>query len=136
MGALLLHFGQHFLEYLMGLPGHRRTSSHKRRRAAHFALKPMALSVCEKCQKAVQPHHACRACGFYKGREVIDMSRDVKRALTKANAAPHAHAHADNPVEEGHDHTHDHPHDEPSPEADAKKVKKHGESPRTAPKVK
>lgn len=27
----------------MGLPGHRRTSSHKRRRASHFALKALNL---------------------------------------------------------------------------------------------
>ncbi len=117
----------------MGLPGHRRTSSHKRRRAAHFALKPMSISTCEKCQKPVQPHHACRACGFYKGREVVDTSRDVKRALNKANAAPVAHDHSSH---EGHDHAHDHPHDEPSPEVDAEVVKKHGESPRTSPTTK
>lgn len=49
----------------MALPGHRRTSSDKRRRAAHFALKKMVLSVCAHCAKPVQPHHACLACGAY-----------------------------------------------------------------------
>lgn len=54
----------------MGLPGHRRTSSHKRRRAAHFALTPVALSKCTQCSKPVMPHHACGFCGNYKGRKV------------------------------------------------------------------
>jgi len=54
----------------MGLPGHRRTSSHKRRRASHFALNKLNLSECPKCKKPVQPHHACRFCGTYAGRQV------------------------------------------------------------------
>lgn len=55
----------------MGLPGHRRTSSHKRRRAAHFAMKTTTLALCEKCKKTVLPHRACAFCGTYKGRQVI-----------------------------------------------------------------
>ena len=35
----------------MGLPGHRRTSSDKRRRASHFALDKRQLTKCPKCQK-------------------------------------------------------------------------------------
>ncbi|MBI5229895.1 MAG: 50S ribosomal protein L32 [Candidatus Magasanikbacteria bacterium] len=55
----------------MGLPGHRRTSSHKRRRASHFAIKPAQLTACAHCKKPVKPHHACAFCGIYKGRKVI-----------------------------------------------------------------
>ena len=55
----------------MGLPGHRRTSSHKRRRAAHFALCKMTITQCAKCKKPVLPHSACAFCGTYKGRQVI-----------------------------------------------------------------
>lgn len=56
----------------MGLPGHRRTSSDKRRRAAHFGLQSGAIAVCPKCQKPVRPHRACAACGTYKGRTVVE----------------------------------------------------------------
>ncbi|MBI2099278.1 50S ribosomal protein L32 [Candidatus Uhrbacteria bacterium] len=55
----------------MGLPGHRRTSSHKRRRASHFALRKLNLAVCEKCKKAILPHNACAFCGTYQGRQVL-----------------------------------------------------------------
>lgn len=54
----------------MGLPGHRRTSSHKRRRAAHFAMKTTKLAECAKCKKPILPHKACAFCGTYKGRQV------------------------------------------------------------------
>jgi large subunit ribosomal protein L32 len=54
----------------MGLPGHRRTSSDKRKRSAHFALTAVSLTKCPQCKKAVKPHHACAFCGTYKGRKV------------------------------------------------------------------
>ena len=59
----------------MGLPGHRRTSSHKRRRASHFALRKISLTACQKCKKPVLPHTVCRFCGFYAGRQVTKGAR-------------------------------------------------------------
>ena len=68
----------------MGLPGHRRTSSHKRRRAAHFSLGKKQLALCQKCKKAVMPHHACAFCGTYAGRQVLKVKAAVK--ATKASS--------------------------------------------------
>lgn len=71
----------------MGLPGHRRTSSHKRRRASHFALKVTNLSHCSHCKKPVVPHHACVNCGYYRGRQVIKIkSKLSNKAKAKAAA--------------------------------------------------
>ncbi len=67
----------------MGLPGHRRTSSHKRRRAAHFALKPSALTVCSHCKQPILPHYACKNCGYYRGR----VAMKVKSKLTRKMAS-------------------------------------------------
>lgn len=64
----------------MALPGHRRTSSHKRRRAAHFALKKVNLSVCPKCKKPVMSHRVCKFCGTYAGREAIEMRMPKKKS--------------------------------------------------------
>lgn len=58
----------------MGLPGHRRTSSHKRRRASHFALKKLSLTTCPKCKREVPPHTVCRFCGHYAGRAVVKIA--------------------------------------------------------------
>ena len=65
----------------MGLPGHRRTSSHKRRRASHFALKKTNLSACSKCGKAVLPHNVCEFCGTYGKKEVVKVK--IKKAKKK-----------------------------------------------------
>jgi len=54
----------------MGLPGHHRTSSDKRRRSAHFGLTLQQLGSCPKCNKPVRPHHACAFCGTYRGKIV------------------------------------------------------------------
>lgn len=64
----------------MGLPGHRRTSSHKRRRAAHFALTTQTIQLCPKCKKPTQPHRACAFCGTYKGRQIV-----AKKTKTKTS---------------------------------------------------
>lgn len=63
----------------MGLPGHRRTSSHKRRRAAHFALTGTTTTKCGNCGKAILPHHLCAHCGYYKGRQVVKMEVKGKK---------------------------------------------------------
>jgi large subunit ribosomal protein L32 len=68
----------------MGLPGHRRTSSHKRRRAAHFALEEGSYNTCPKCKKALLPHRACAFCGMYKGRQVLNVDKRTSRASRKS----------------------------------------------------
>lgn len=68
----------------MGLPGHRRTSSDKRKRSAHFALKQIGSAVCPKCQKASLPHKVCAFCGTYKGKQVINVDKRTTRATRRA----------------------------------------------------
>jgi len=65
----------------MGLPGHRRTSSHKKRRASHFALKKINLCFCSKCGKAVLPHNVCGFCGTYGEKEAVKIK--LKKAKKK-----------------------------------------------------
>lgn len=73
----------------MALPGHRRTSSHKRRRASHFALTASAVQHCPKCDKPLRPHRACLFCGYYKGRQVVKKQVAAKKTgATKAVTKP------------------------------------------------
>lgn len=51
----------------------RRTSPMKRdqRRAQHDKVAAPNVSTCPNCGDAMMPHRACPACGYYKGRQVI-----------------------------------------------------------------
>ena len=69
----------------MALPGHRRTSSDKRRRAAHFALEKANLAACKECGKPVRSHYACAACGSYNGRKA-GVVKTVADRMIKRNA--------------------------------------------------
>lgn len=71
-----------------------------------MALKKTSLSVCTKCSKVVLPHHVCEHCGFYGGKEVIDvmakLNKKEKKKRQKEEAAEHeAHSkhHGDKAME-------------------------------------
>lgn len=82
----------------MGLPGHRRTSSHKRRRASHFALKAATLSVDPKTGSVHLPHRPAPLATEYRGIPLHFKGRDRKLAKmiakTKAHLDEHGHGHA------------------------------------------
>jgi large subunit ribosomal protein L32 len=67
----------------MGLPAKKRTKSSKRRRASHFALKIIQLTLCSHCKKAIPAHQVCPFCGYYKGREVIKIKTKEDRKKRK-----------------------------------------------------
>jgi large subunit ribosomal protein L32 len=56
----------------MGVPKKRTSKMRRDRRRAHWKLTPVEISVCPKCKEPVEPHCACKACGYYRGREVIE----------------------------------------------------------------
>ena len=58
----------------------RHTRAHTRNRRSHHALKETSLAVCGNCSAATRPHHMCLSCGFYNGRQVLDLgAAKVKR---------------------------------------------------------
>jgi len=57
----------------------RHTSSHTKNRRSHYKVRVMSAVKCAKCGVAALPHKVCQNCGFYKGREVVD----VLKKLTK-----------------------------------------------------
>jgi len=50
----------------------------------HKYIRPVVLSVCPKCKKPVLPHTVCKNCGYYKGREVIDVLSKLTKKEQKA----------------------------------------------------
>ena len=65
----------------MGLPAKRRTTTSKKQRASHFALKKTVLATCEKCGTKTTPHMACKKCGTYKGKAVVNVEKRTARLV-------------------------------------------------------
>jgi len=51
----------------------RHTKGKRNRVRSHHALTPGRLGVCGHCAKPARPHAVCRNCGWYNGRQVIDV---------------------------------------------------------------
>lgn len=66
----------------MAVPRHKHTRSKVGKTRMHKNIKRVVLSVCPKCKKPILSHTACRNCGFYKGKEVVN----VLAGLTKKEA--------------------------------------------------
>ncbi len=68
----------------MPVPRQRHTKSKRNRQRSHQAFKVLGVSRCLKCGQPILPHQACKNCGTYKGREVLDvMKRLTKREQKK-----------------------------------------------------
>lgn len=59
----------------MAVPKKRKSQSKVRmRRASNWKLGAPARSNCPKCASAKLPHTVCPVCGWYKGRQAIDVA--------------------------------------------------------------
>jgi len=69
----------------MPLPSFRSSRSKVRRRRSHHALKLTPHVGCANCGAPVLAHRACKACGFYKGRNVRGASvAKAEKVVAKA----------------------------------------------------
>ena len=57
----------------MANPKRRHSKSRRGKRRAHNFLVAPNLSVCSNCGSAVLPHRVCASCGYYKGKQVIEV---------------------------------------------------------------
>lgn len=57
----------------MAVPKHKISKSRGGQRRAHTALPLPSLAVCPNCQEPRLPHHVCSACGWHRGRVVIEV---------------------------------------------------------------
>ena len=66
------------------MPNPKRRHSQKRTstRRAHDALKSHSLSECPNCHEKKMPHRACSKCGYYKGRDVLQVEEATKVPAT------------------------------------------------------
>ncbi|MEE9164709.1 MAG: 50S ribosomal protein L32 [Nitrospinota bacterium] len=57
-------------------PKRRTSKSKKNMRRSHDALIPPTLSECPQCHEVKMPHLVCPSCGYYKGKEVIQIKEE------------------------------------------------------------
>lgn len=58
------------------------------RRRSHMALKKQGLISCSQCKKMIKPHTVCKYCGYYKGREVVNvLAKQLKKAEKRKQRA-------------------------------------------------
>ena len=63
----------------MPVPKQRHTKSRRNKRRGNIFLKRPALALCSKCGKEVEPHILCRNCGYYKGKEVVNVFKKMDK---------------------------------------------------------
>ena len=52
-------------------PPRRSSKTRGRKRRTHYNISENITTTCPKCGATVKPHRVCKACGTYKGKEVI-----------------------------------------------------------------
>lgn len=58
----------------MAVPKKKMSRSRTRSRKAAWKVEAPRLVACEQCGQPKLAHRACRECGTYKGREVLETS--------------------------------------------------------------
>ncbi len=58
----------------MAVPKKRTSKAKGRsRRAANWTLRAASRSACPRCGNAKRPHRVCGNCGWYAGRQAVDV---------------------------------------------------------------
>jgi large subunit ribosomal protein L32 len=64
----------------MGALPKQRISRHRQgNRRRHIFLAPVHLVECRNCRQLKRPHHVCPSCGWYNGRQVIEIEERRRR---------------------------------------------------------
>jgi large subunit ribosomal protein L32 len=64
---------------MVPLPKRKLSRGRRDRRRAHDALHSANLVVCSNCGEMRRPHSVCPNCGYYQGREVIEIEKEEKK---------------------------------------------------------
>jgi len=62
----------------MAVPKRRTSHARQGKRRSHLGIKPLQIQFCPHCEQATLPHRVCSNCGYYQGREVVQMEKEEK----------------------------------------------------------
>jgi large subunit ribosomal protein L32 len=57
----------------MAGPTNRHSKTRQGKRRSHDHLKAPVRSICPNCSEEKLPHRICPYCGYYKGRQIIEV---------------------------------------------------------------
>lgn len=58
----------------MAVPKRKTSRSRTRSRKANWLrTPPPAVATCSRCKSAIAPHTVCSTCGYYAGRQVVQV---------------------------------------------------------------
>lgn len=63
----------------MSVQKQRHTKARRDRARKMLALKPKKTVKCSQCKAEIQAHIVCPKCGYYKGKEVVNTIKKVKK---------------------------------------------------------
>jgi large subunit ribosomal protein L32 len=61
----------------MANPKRRHSKARRNKRRSHDALSAPSSSLCSNCGEVKLPHRVCGHCGYYRGREVIEVKETL-----------------------------------------------------------
>jgi len=64
---------------MVPLPKRKLSKGRRDRRRAHDALVATNLVQCSQCGEMRLAHTVCTNCGYYQGREIINMKKEEKK---------------------------------------------------------
>ena len=67
----------------MAVPKQKRSKSRQLKARSQIFLEKPTLVKCSKCGRLILPHAVCHFCGYYRGREVIDVLAKVDKKERK-----------------------------------------------------
>jgi large subunit ribosomal protein L32 len=67
----------------MAIPARHHSRSRINKRRSHHALKKANLIKCPNCGRKILPHRVCPYCGYYKGKQVIDVYKGLNKREKK-----------------------------------------------------
>jgi len=67
----------------VAVPKQHRSKAKVGKSRMHKYIKPVSLSTCPTCKKFFLPHTVCKNCGYYRGREVINVFAQLTKKERK-----------------------------------------------------
>lgn len=61
----------------MAVPQNKISPARRDKRRSHHALSASNVIECPNCGELKRPHHICKACGFYRDREMVTLTKDI-----------------------------------------------------------